>query len=193
MRTENYILTLGFLLTLIGCDSATTKEKKVERIPLVSSLTKVNGSYKLDTFAILTHRNLEPLLEELEKAEAKTYEEVKDIPIFISGFLKNLTGDGFSMADKGEDWQSGCVRIKKLPDRQLIYFDLADNIAILTYFTGGIGVSEHILIIKFTGKEITDFWCGNVLEDLTTKEQTLKYIRENKNKEWGLGTNIIYL
>jgi hypothetical protein len=160
---------------------------------------------------------LQQLIEDLEKADLKEKKIVAEIPSFIKSFLDSLT-DNFSIANPEEDWQVSCVIMgkqiqkkvydkktrdtlievsfdnsKPLPSRQLIYFGLGTDIALMTYYTGGIGKSEHILIIKFDNTKIVDLWCGNILTDVTNKSETLKYLNDNKDKHWGLNTNIIYL
>jgi hypothetical protein len=70
---------------------------------------------------------------------------------------------------------------------------VGNDITLMAYYTGGIGKSEHILILKYSDNKILDFWCGNILEDVKTKADILKYIKDNKDKVWGLNTNFIYL
>lgn len=195
MRATSSILLLVFLGFFISCNVSTSQDKKVisKKISTIKGLTNVRGSYKIDTIVILTHQNLDTLLADIERADLKTYRKVSDFPDFLVDFLKGITKDNFSIANSTENWQFGCDVGDDLPSRQLIYFGLADNIALLAYLTGGVGISEHILIIKFSGEEIKDFWCGNVLANLANKEEILKYIKENRTKKWGLGTNIIYL
>ncbi len=195
MKTKLNILTFGLLWIFCACNVSTTQDKKtvLSVNDTIKGLTIKEGLVKIDTFVILTHQNLDPLLAVIEKTDLKTYRQVSDIPVFLVDFLKIITKDSFSIANPNEDWQVGCNVSDGLPTRQLIYFGLADNIALLTYLTGGIGESEHILIIQFSSEKITDFWCGNVMADLTNKEEILKYIKENRDKKWGLGSNIIYL
>jgi len=195
MKTKLNILTFGLLWIFCACNVSTIQNKNsvLSNNDTIKGLTIKDNSVKIDTFVILTHQNLEPLLAEIEKTDLKTYRQIRDIPVFLVDFLKIITKDSFSIANPNEDWLFGCDVSDDLPTRQLIYFGLADNIALLTYLTGGIGVSEHILIIKFSSEKITDFWCGNVMANLTNKEEILEYIKENRDKKWGLGTNIIYL
>ena len=195
MKTKLNILTFGLLWIFCACNVSTTQDKKtvLSNDDTIKGLIIKDGSVKIDTFVILTHQNLDPLLAVIEKTDLKTYRQVSDIPVFLVDFLKVVTKDSFSIANQNEDWQVGCDVSDGLLSRQLIYFGLADNIALLTYLTGGIGESEHILIIKFSNDKITDFWCGNVMADLTNKEEILKYIKDNRAKKWGLGTNVIYL
>jgi hypothetical protein len=105
--------------------------------------------------------------------------------------LNNLT-DSFSIANPGENWQVGCVVEQPLPLRQLIYLGIGNDIALMTYYTGGFGKLEHVLIFKFSNDKILDFWCGNITTDIINKKEIVKYLKDNKDKEWGLNTNIVY-
>lgn len=184
-----------------------------------SNVSIVNGGFVIDTNAILNNNNLQLLIDDLEKNNLRENKTVTEIPPFIKSFLDTLTGS-FSIANPGEDWQAGCtspmeidnstqrksinpktrdtiitisMKTRDVPTRQLVYFGLGKKIALMTYYTGGIGKSEHILIFKFDGNKIVDFWCGNILTDIKTKAEVIKYLKENKDKEWGLNTNIIYI
>jgi hypothetical protein len=64
---------------------------------------------------------------------------------------------------------------------------------LLAYNKGGIGMSERILIIHFEGSCIKGFWWGGVLTEQTTKDQIVNHLKKNKDKHWGLNTNIIYI
>ncbi len=185
----------------------------------VGNISLVDGKYQIDTNAILNNKNLQQLIDDLENADLKQKKTVIEIPSFIKSFLDSLTNN-YSIANPGEDWKVGCtplmeidystqkknvdpktgdtvmtvsMKTKDVPTRQLIYFGVSSNIALMTYYTGGIGKSVHILIIKFDKTKIVDFWCGNILTDITNKEEIIQYLNENKDKDWGLNTNIIYL
>jgi hypothetical protein len=198
MNRYKYIqqLLLGLFLTfLFACNSSSHSNQQVQTADTnrLTSISLDGNKYQIDTAMILTNQNLQPLINDLDKAVLKTHNNTKDLPDFIKTFLDSLTGSDFSIANPGEDWQVGCVVIEKLPARQLVYLGLGDDIAMLSYFTGGIGKSEHVLIIKFADKNILDFWCGNVLVDLDNKKDILEYLKTNSKKDWGLNTNIIYL
>lgn len=222
MTTTTKILLGLFITTFWACSNSTSQqngpaldEKTVGNYE--SNVSVVNGEFVIDTNAILNNNNLQSLIDELEKTDLTEKKTIAEIPSFIISFLDSLT-DNFSIANPDEDWQVGCVVMGKeiqtkvydkktgdtliqitfdnsqpLPSRQLVYFGLGKDIALMTYYTGGIGKSEHILIIKFDNTNISDFWCGNILTDVKNKAETLKYLKENKDKDWGLNTNIIYL
>lgn len=222
MTTTMKILLGLFITTFWACSNSTSlqgestlDEKAVDNYE--SNVSVVNGKFLIDTNAILKNNNLQSLIDDLKKTDLTEKKTISEIPSFIKSFLYSLT-DNFSIANPDEDWQVGCVVMGKeiqtkvydkktgdslvkisfdnsqqLPSRQLIYFGLGKDIALMTYYTGGIGKSEHILIIKFNNTSIVDFWCGNILTDVKNKSEILKYLKENKDKDWGINTNIIYL
>ena len=77
--------------------------------------------------------------------------------------------------------------------RQLIYLGVGSDIALMTYYSGGIGKIEHVLIFKFDSASITDFWCGTINLDKVYKQAIINYLKKNKDSVWGLNTNYIYL
>lgn len=210
------------IVTLWACISQKSQESQstlneIGVSKYESNISIVDGKFVIDTNAILNNNNLSLLIDKLEKTELKEKKSIGEIPLFIKSFLDSLT-QNFSIANPGEDWQEGCVVLGKenqqkvhnekigdtmipigidnsqlLPRRQLIYFGLGKDIALMTYYTGGFGKSEHIFIIKFEKTQILDFWCGNILNDLSNKKEILEFLKKNKDKHWGLNTNIIYL
>lgn len=195
-------------MTFWGCSNSTTKQVGIaldKNTPdnYESNISVVNGKFVIDTNAILNNNNLQSLIDNLEKTDLTEAKTVAEIPTFIKSFLDTLTGS-FTIADPSEDWQVGCTSLTIIdkegnvtsdekPKRQLIYFGSGSDIALLTYYTGGIGKSEHILIFKYNDNKILDFWCGNISTDVTNKTEIINYLKANKDKDWGLNTNIIYL
>jgi hypothetical protein len=62
----------------------------------------------------------------------------------------------------------------------------------MTYLIGGIGVSTHLVFIQFDNEKIIDIWAGLGSEGLKSNKDIEKFIKELRNKEWGLNTNIVY-
>ena len=179
-----------------------------------TNITLVKGKYKLDTLAILNNNNLDQLIEELDQTELIEKQKATEIPAFIMKLLSQLNKD-FSIVGVGEDYSSGCrvgryhtqlkIYDKKtgdtliqnkfggpIPRRQLTYLGLSDNLVLMTFYRGGFAKSQHILIIKYEKTKILDFWCGHSSVDILTKNETLKYLKENILFEGGLNTNCIY-
>jgi len=193
-------LLLGFILLVLCACTENDIDQQVDVVQednntaiVTTGISKINGVYKIDSLAILTNENLDTLIAAVEEADLVTYKDVADIPPFIRTVLDSLTGGDFSIVNYGEDWQETDVIMGKLPERELLYLGKGDDITLLAYYTGGIGKSEHILIFRHKNGELTDFWAGNVLKNLKTKEDIVRYLKENKNKEWGLNTNRVYL
>lgn len=147
----------------------------------------------LDTMAILTNKNLPSLLKAFQNQELNEIDKYHSIPDFIKTYLNQIVEGDFNIANKEEEWQATDLVIKNLPSRQLIYFGYNQNIALMAYNKGGVGKSECILIFKLNNKTVTDFWCGNVLVELSNKEEILDYIKENQYKKYKLNTNVIQL
>jgi hypothetical protein len=155
--------------------------------------TKDCGQFEVDTVSILTNKNLDELISKVETTDLTLYSEFESTPDFVKVFLDSLVGTKFRIADPGQDWQATDVVEEDLPDRQLVYLGVGQEVILLAYNKGGIGMSERILIIHFEKSCIKDFWCGGVLTELTDKDQIVNHLKENKDKQWGLNTNIIYL
>ena len=197
MKTKIIILSGFILAATLACNNLTSKQnlsdKKIKEIANHPKGIIIDSSrIKIDTTVILSNQNLIPLIDDLDKSTLIEKNKIKDIPPFIKTILNRLTKDNFSIANPGEKWQATDVILEELPARQLIYLGIGDNITLLTYYTGGVGKSEHILIFKYQNKQITDFWCGNVLKNLKTKTEIINFLRINQDKHWGLNTNHIY-
>lgn len=196
MTTTIKILPLLIFTIFLACNPTSrmnnpTADSSIQHNS-VSSITFVDGHYTIDTTTIVSNSNLQILIDNLEKSDLTEKKTVAEMPVFIQSFLDNLT-ESFSIANPGEDWQEGCIIGEPLPARQLIYFGLGAEMALMTYYTGGFYASEHILIFQFNGNEMIDFWCGNTLTDVTHKTEIIHYLKTNKDKHWGLNTNIIHL
>ena len=181
MKPRRITIISIFLLCFFSC-------KKAEKI---NSKNKDEYDFVINSEKILANKNLPQLISKLENSELQTENETNKIDGIILEFLQAYDSP-FSIANPNEKWSAtDVIADKTLPRRKLLYFGKGKNIAVLNYNLGGIGMSTKILIFEFDDEKVTDFWCGSVLVDLKTKEQTIKYLKENINKEWGLNTNIL--
>lgn len=144
---------------------------------------------------------LQSMIDELEPTLLTEKKTVNEIPTFIRTFLDSLSG-GFSIANPGKEWQEGCVidhvwitrkeydpktgdsvlvstqdMSQPLPSRQMIYFGLGENIALMSYNTGGWGKCVHVMIIRFERYQVTDYWHGYGEGDLTNKQEIVNYLK----------------
>ena len=153
-----------------------------------------NCIFKIDTAKILANRSLTSYLLALQSDTFMVTNNKKDIPRFIKRQLNCLT-HGFSMANPDKKYQATDVvgwRIKPLPRRQLVFLAKSNHILVLTYYIGGIGRSNHLLLIKFKDKKILDFWTGSCLNGMETKQGIIDNINQNRHKVGRLNSNMIY-
>ena len=150
-----------------------------------------NCEFKIDTAKILVNKNLDSLLSEFQNDSFKITNNISDIPWFIKKNLNCLT-HGFSIANTGKSYQPTDVITKRLPKRQLIFLAKSKTMLVMTYFTGGLGLSRHVLMIKFKAKKIIDFQTCSFINGMSTKEDIINNLKQNRNKERELHNGKIY-
>lgn len=206
------LLALSALMLLTRCNNLSGNQNHIatstEKKEYISSVSKENGVYRIDTASIIAKKNKFTLLAELDKENLAEITDVKEIPTFIKVFLllKNFKCIN-DMANPGEEWNAGSITdfrdqvikniydpVKKdsvptvlwvgnsLPQNQMVYFGIGKNIALFTYFKGGYYKREYSTIIKFNGEEIIDFWYEDHPEDVITKEEIIKDIHIVKRR-----------
>ncbi|MES2616855.1 MAG: hypothetical protein V4613_03195 [Bacteroidota bacterium] len=170
-----------------------------------TSVSIVNGKYKIDKDIIEGSKNLPRMLNELDTNFLEKKWKVEDIPTFIISFMDSLTGP-FVLANTGEPYTKGCIvetgykndsngkSVKyNLPSRQLAFLGIGNDMAIITYCQGGIASSEYILIFKFKGNTITDFWATNInSDDIKTQAQIMRLLKSKISDESLLKLNFCY-
>jgi len=147
--------------------------------------------YQIDTSKILLNQNLDSFLNKIQRENFSVSRNKNCIPSFIKKQLDCWTHD-FSIANCKEPYNATDLYNKKLPNRQLLFLALNNDLFVMTYLRGGIGEQTHIVFIMFQDSTIIDLWTGVCLQELTTKSQVLNYIKNHRDKHWGLNTNMIY-
>ncbi len=206
------LLALSIILLFNQCNNLSGNHNQTsidsDNKEYLSSVSKENGIYKIDTALIIAKKNKFTLLAELDKENLAEINDVKQIPTFIKVFLltKNFKCIN-DMANPGEEWNAGNITdfhdqviknvydpVKKdsvptvllignsLPKNQMVYFGIGKNIALFTYFKGGYFKREYSTIIKFNGEEIIDFWYEDHPEDVLTKQEIIKDIHIVKRR-----------
>lgn len=117
--------------------------------------------------------------------------ELSAMPDFIKSFLEQLSGDHFTIANPGKNWNCCCDRNDSIPNRVLICQGSDKDLFFINYLTGGIGEMEHIILIRHNNNHIVDFWTGVLSGNLKNKNDIVKYLITNKKKHWGLNSNLI--
>ena len=180
-----------------------------------TSISYVNGLYKIDTNIILTNRNLGNLVHELQYQNLVETKNTQDIPSFVKIFLDKLTGS-FYIVNESNKWNADSISVvvennivvktvyhynikdtiidfgKLQTPRQLLYVATNKNITAIAYLIRGIALRGRLIIVTHKDGIITDMWCGRTNTEINNKEDIIKYVEENKDQYWGLNTNFIY-
>jgi hypothetical protein len=69
-----------------------------------------------------------------------------------------------------------------LPRRSLQHLSISDDLVLMTYLSGGIGVSDHLIIIEYNDSLVTDFWHCNTLSSLKTEEDIIRFLEWSSEK-----------
>jgi len=197
------VVFLSFDKLSARSDSSAADINRAER----SSVTFVSGDYKVDTIVIRNDFNKKRLIAEVEKQEFIQKNNIQEIPSFIWEFLDSISYDRkFDIVNPGEEYKTGITNyghvIVKivydpnlqdsvfylsgdgaiLPNKQLVYFGLGKNIALMSYVHGGTGPFPNILIFKFHNKMVTDFWyrSRSLRDNLTNKKDILKNLKSKR-------------
>ena len=64
-------------------------------------------------------------------------------------------------------------------------FSESRGMFLITYLTGGVGVSTKILMLKLQDDKVIDLWSGYSFSEFKSKGQVVKYIKK-KNSVWSL-------
>ena len=147
--------------------------------------------FKIDTSKILLNENLDKFISKLQTEKFTVYNNKNEIPKSVKKSLDCLTKK-FSIANPNQEYACCCTSSAKLPRRKLLFLSKSEDILVMTYLTGGFGVSTHLVFIQFDNDKIIDLWAGHGSESLKSNKEIEQFIKELRNKEWGLNTNIVY-
>lgn len=169
-----------------------------------------DGIYRVDSNVIFSDKNKTQLYAELSKNKLKQGFNVNDIPDFILTFLKEKSSNNhFHVADKCGKWmESGSQPMElklvnkydqkkkdsiptlelvsaDLPEKELNFFGIGENIAVLALRNGGKKQSEDVLIIKFKDQTIIDFWFNRKRTPSLSIGEVIEFIEKNKERSNG--------
>jgi hypothetical protein len=186
----------------------TESPREIATFPERSSITFVNGKYKVDTMVIRNDFNKKRLITDLEKQILEEKKTIQEVPSFIWRFLDNISSDKkFDIVNPGEDYKEGImdyghVVFKKIYDankkdsvsvisgdgavlanKQLVYLGMNETIVLMTYMHGGLGPHPNILIMKHNNNKVTDFWFGSAWNDgiITSKNEIIKTLKSKRS------------
>lgn len=89
---------------------------------------------------------------------SKRFSTYKETPQFIKSFLDTLHRGKFQIAEKGERWNSGCVKTADMPSYQFVSATMDSNKYELKFLGGGIaGPSKEIVVIHFSKESVIEY------------------------------------
>ncbi len=182
-------------------DDEAIKNYKPEKL---SSITNVNGDYEVNYDKMSTIYK-QTLLDSLKTEVLAEKQSKTEIPAFILSFMQSISENKkFELANPGEPW---CVNDimgytltkmydskkkdtfdlitpsqKVFPNNQFVYFGIGKNMALLSYWSGGLRLSQHVAIIHFEGTKIIDYWTNNYINAIGyTKADILENLNSINN------------
>ncbi|MFT3679930.1 MAG: hypothetical protein QM791_06635 [Ferruginibacter sp.] len=156
------------------------------------SFAQKSNRFIIDTAKILSNQNLDGFIQSLKKDTFQISPDKNAIPKHIKKQLDKLA-KGFSIGNPNQDWQCCCTSSERLPERQMNFLARSKDVLVLTYKTGGFGVSTHLLLIRFDKDKILDLWSGYCWADVSKVSDIVSYIDEARKNNQELNTNMIIL
>ncbi len=163
----------------------------VSLLSILASISFGQKQFKLDEQRILNNENLDYFISCLKSEKFEVLRGKDAIPLFIKRQLPWISDK--QIADKSKPFQATDVIIDTaLPLRQLMFACKNDHLLVMTYKKGGIGVRYKTLFVRFSKNIVTDVWVGSTFcEHLNSTGMILECIAKNRNRKWGLNTNIL--
>lgn len=182
MKFATFIVLVSICLG--GCDSSqtvtysdqdtlATPKDVLSQIPF--------GNLPVDTTNYPELRaNVKRLVNDIQSASLLEKSTVQLIPNYILNYMDTVS-NGFTIANPDEEWQVGCTVDKPLPSRQLIYFAMSDEIAVMTYRTGGWGVCGHLAVFEIENSTVKNSWIQYAPDTLDSKKDIIAFLNTPQN------------
>lgn len=168
-------MRIPVIAMLMMCTSITFGQQKVHSIRRAP-----DGNVYIDQQIILSNANLNGFVQTLKQEPISINYTTRAMPKFIKTFLQQYSTDNFTIADTGQNWNCCCDHDDKRPNRKLIAQGSNRHLYFISYLTGGEGETQHLVLIKYQGNTITDFWEGMLWGDLKTRDGIINSLKANK-------------
>lgn len=179
-----------YLLLLAACQDSPPQESIPATTPsppallpdAVLAAQQAGRAYVLDTMAIVTNQRLDTLLYLAERLPLVSYASAQALPPVVAGFFqaRGSADWPFRLADVGAPFtETDVILDSTLPMRQLVYLGVSPDLVLLSYYSGGVGLSQRVVIFQLQGHTIQDLWNGYVNGDPKTKEELLVQVRKS--------------
>ena len=187
MKNVKYFLIYIFLLSCTENKSVRAVDDNKDKFVLDTTLTAITDCspilFNVDTIAVAKNKNLPKLLIGLQKDSLISYDSADRIPPIALCLIKKITNsNSFDIANKGEEFTRTDVDDRNIPSRQLTYLGIGKEYVLMTYYVGGFGMADEILIFKINNK-VEDFWTGYISDykQIHDKNHIIKYLNDNVN------------
>lgn len=148
----------------------------------VLAAQQAGREYVLDTMAIVANERLDTLLNLAEHRSLVSFTSAQALPPVVAGFFqaRGSADRPFVMADVGAPFaKTDAILDPTLPRRQLVYLGVSPDFVLLSYYSGGIGLSQSVVIFQLQGQRIKDLWHGYMGGDPKTKAELLLQVRKS--------------
>lgn len=210
IKYKSLQLLLLVVVIISSCNKSELSEESTLPVKNKSSITLVNNHYKIDSNVILFDLNKSKLLNGLSKEKLTEKKTVVEIPGFIMDFLNKTQENGkFEMAGKGNIWKQKSSKIGvllpmkvydeflqdsililtscnfNLPDKQMVYFGIGENYALLSYYSANFSNSQQAAIFQFKNEKIVDFWFTQNKKLGETKDALINSLKNTSTRSGG--------
>ncbi|MES2516196.1 MAG: hypothetical protein V4580_18720 [Bacteroidota bacterium] len=205
LKSAISVVLVTVSIAFFTCNNEVIEYEPETTLGTYSSISMIGSNYKIDSSIAMANGTKQKMLLSLNKENLIEKKTVEEIPDFIKTFLDGISeNNNFDIADLGEEWQDGswthsfekntstekatAYIAKPFPTRQLIYCGVGKNVALISYYTGGIRMAQHVMILKFEGQKMMDLWfdnnsygCDSGANPGTKKDGLIKYVKSMTN------------
>ena len=188
MRSKFIFAVLIFSFVYSSAQQHLVKLKDKQEIKKVSSIKQGGDDIAVDQMTIMNDKNLYDFIQDLQGTPLKLSYKLDNIPGVVKLFLESFSQDKFTIANPGADWNCCCDHNDRRPNRELICQGNNGHLFMISYFTGGIGTMQNLILVKYNKEKITDFWTGIVQGDLTNRTAIIKSLKNHNFQHWASKT-----
>lgn len=184
MRLKVIVYILVSSLACANAQKRYTKFVNNQQSNPISSIKQIGDSISVNQMMILKNENLNGFIQDIQKVPLTLSRSVHKMPSLVRSFLESFCADKFTIANPDADWNCCCDQNDSLPNRKLICSWNNEHLFMISYLTGGIATTQHLVLVKYNNKFIKDFWTGIVEGNLNDQNEIIKSLKANKIQHW---------
>lgn len=109
----------------------------------------------------------------------------KYIPETFFSYLSCEIEEEFTIADSSEEWRCCCMSPRELPATKLVFISISQDLVLLEYLSGGIGVFSHLIAFILKDNNIVEIWKGYGDNNLRSGKDVALYSKINQGQNSG--------